>query len=407
MKDLAGPRTRPARLLNRGFVGWLTAATVSSTGDGVLYFAVGWVATAHGGHVAGVVLTLGALPRALLVLFGGALGDRFGLRRTMIGCDVATCVVLLAFLLAAQTPVSEIYLLAGLQLAIGTTTAFRMPADGAFPRLFFDANLLPRAMSLAGGVLQTARLVGPPLGGVVVAALTMTGAVVVDLVSFVAVLAVLLAVRPPREVPVDDNGESTLRQIRSGLAAARTVPGVAPMLSAVAFLAATILPTLGLCVPAAGHARGWSADATGLVEACWVAGALCMSLVIAKRGTHRRPLLPMVAGSLTTVAGLLAIAGTSGEAQAMVAAAAMGVGTTMFTGHVFPVFVLRTPDGMLARFQSLLGLAQFAPVLLANNLLGGVTSAAGPSAAIALAAAIAVLAPATLLTSSTLRRMTS
>lgn len=395
------------RLFQPGFTCWLIAATVSATGDGVLYFAVAWSATGLGGQVAGLVLTVGVLPRAVLMLLGGAVGDRLGLRRTMIACDLAMCLVLLSYLGVQRSSVPVVYLLAGLELVTGTVNAFHLPASGAFPRLFVNADLLPRAMSLTGSALQVARLAGPPLGGLVVAELTMTGAVAADLLSFMAVLPALLLIRPPRETPVDQDQGSTIQRIRHSLAIARTIPGVLPMLGAVSLAAATIIPMLSLCVPVAAHERGWSADTTGLVEACWISGSLVTSLIIAKIGAHPRPILPMVAGAVTAAMGILVIGVTSGPIIAMTAAAVMGIGTVLFTSHVFPVFLVRTPDQMLARFQSLLGLVQIAPMLLANNLLGAVAAASGATAAMILTASLTLLAPAVLVSSRTFRQLRS
>ena len=57
---------------------WLTGAVVSQVGDAALYFALGWAASAHGGPAAGLVLSWIGLPRTVLLLVGGAVGDRLG-----------------------------------------------------------------------------------------------------------------------------------------------------------------------------------------------------------------------------------------------------------------------------------------------------------------------------------------
>jgi hypothetical protein len=81
-------------LLSKGFTGWLAAETVSALGTRLMYFAVAWTATGISGRLAGVLFTIGVLPQLCLLLYGGAASDRWGLRRTLIGCDVAMCVLL-------------------------------------------------------------------------------------------------------------------------------------------------------------------------------------------------------------------------------------------------------------------------------------------------------------------------
>src|SRR5699024_4017107 len=114
----------------------------------------------------------------------------------------------------------------GLALANGVISAFRLPASGGFPRLFVDDALLARAMSLTGGVLQVARLVGPPLGGLVVAVLAIDGAVWARLVSALVILVVLLLVRPAYETPSMRNSDSAAVEIRKALSSARRAPAI-------------------------------------------------------------------------------------------------------------------------------------------------------------------------------------
>ncbi|MGH3750858.1 MAG: hypothetical protein ACRDT8_26085, partial [Micromonosporaceae bacterium] len=57
------PPAETPRLLTAHFTAWLTAATVSAVGEGILYFAIGWTATGFGAGAAGLMLTLVVLPR--------------------------------------------------------------------------------------------------------------------------------------------------------------------------------------------------------------------------------------------------------------------------------------------------------------------------------------------------------
>ncbi|WP_380494608.1 hypothetical protein [Streptoalloteichus tenebrarius] len=66
------------------------AALAFLLGDAVLFFALFWAASAHGGAAVGAILSAIALTRSLFLPFGGAVGDRFGARHVMIVCDAAT-----------------------------------------------------------------------------------------------------------------------------------------------------------------------------------------------------------------------------------------------------------------------------------------------------------------------------
>jgi MFS family permease len=346
-------------LLRGGYLAWLGAATISNVGDGVLFFALTWTATGLGAGTATLVLTAGLLPSLLLTLVGGTAADRWGLRRTIIGCDLATCVLLVAYLVVTQFVAVTGFLLAALAFAEGVVNSFRRPANNVFPRLFFPDELVPRAMSLTGSAMEVARIAGPPLGAVLVVAVSMNGAIVADLASFAGVLLVLLTVRPPYEPPrPQGHASSAPSELRAGLRAVRGVPGVLPMLSAVGIVAGSIIPMLSLCVPLLARDRGWAASDAGLMEAFWIAGALCVSLSVARIGVRERAVGPLLAGPLLASAGIVVGALAPVPALAFAGAGLMGVGTVVFTSHLFPLLLLRTPDGMLARFQSVLIVAQ-------------------------------------------------
>lgn len=401
----AGPATGTAGLLTPGFGAWLGAETLSATGDGVLFFAIAWTASGLGPQPAGMILTLGLLPRVVLTVIGGALADRWGLRRTIIAANLAMCLLLGVFLSLGQTRLSTVVLLGGLAVAEGLVSSVQRPANGAFPRLFFLDGRLSRGMSLTGSVLQVARLAGPPLGGVVVAALALDGAAGADLISFAAIVAVLAAVRPPLEPPPPAvDGSSTLRRAFAAVTAAGRIPGVAAMLCAVAVVAGSLLPLLSLCVPLLVRARGWGAGTAGVIEACWVAGSLALSLVIAKLGTRTRAAQALVVGPLLSAAGIVVVSLAPSAPVAYAGSVVMGVGTITFTSHAFPLYVRMTPTGMLARFQALLLVIQYLPTLVANNLLGAVSADFGPRAAMSLLAAACAGASILVLACGSLRR---
>ncbi|NUR65474.1 MAG: MFS transporter, partial [Streptomyces sp.] len=76
---------------------WLAAYTSSMVGDSVYYIALSWAAVQAGSpSQAGIVMSVSALPRAILMLGGGVVADRLGPRRVVIGSDVVRCAAVLA-----------------------------------------------------------------------------------------------------------------------------------------------------------------------------------------------------------------------------------------------------------------------------------------------------------------------
>jgi len=335
-------RTAPTR--PSGFRLWLAAATGSSLGDGVTFFAVAWVAAQHGAATASVVLTAEAVPLAVLILAGGVIADRWGIRRVMICCDAAMVAVMgfLAVVAYASGPgLVPVWALVVVGLLAGTASALRRPAGGV--------------ILAAGGLTATSTL---------------------DAASFVLVLGVLLVVRPPYEPPVVARGGPSLWcQLADGARALRATPGAGATIASIIGLAATVLPLVELCVPLAALNRGWNAATTGVVSAGWVVGGLLVTAVVAKKGMPTAALT--VTGPVLAAAGMLLLAVTTDPRWGAVGVLTVGVGTSLLTTRLIPRFVTATPEHMLARFQSLLGLAQTGPVLLMTPLLGHLITTLG------------------------------
>lgn len=144
-------------LRRRPFSAWLGAATLSSLGDAITFFALGWAAAGLGPGTASLVLTMESVPLCLVILAGGVLPDRVGARRTMIACDVAMAV----FALASTVGVAW-WGLVVVALLSGTAAALRRPAEGVFPRLFAaERDELARRMAAVASALQVAGMAGP------------------------------------------------------------------------------------------------------------------------------------------------------------------------------------------------------------------------------------------------------
>lgn len=373
------------RAASGGFRAWAASATLSALGDAVTFFALVWVAASHGPDVASLVLTIGSIPLCLFILVGGLAADRWGVRAVMVGCDLVMTVVMGAFAVGVLWA-APVWALAAVAFASGTAAALRRPAAGVLPRLFARGDGLTRLMATLTLRLQLAQVTGPVVAGALLTAggLALTSGI--DAASFALVACVLLLVRPPLAPQRQPSTSGWGAQLRDALRAARMSPGVAATVLAVCGMAVTILPLVELCVPLAGHARGWGVTGTGIVTAAWPVGGMAVSAVVSRRGAPSRGTALAGPGVAAAGAVLLAVAGDIG--LAVVGVLLVGVGTSMTTARIFPRFVDATPPGMLARFTSLLGLAQTGPVLVATPVLGWLAERAGVAASLLLMAGI-------------------
>lgn len=351
----------------RGFRMWAASAALSALGDAITFFALGWVAASHGPGAASLVLTAGSFPLCTLVLAGGLAADHWGARAVMVTCDLAMAAVVGTFAIGALWSV-PVWGLVTVSFLSGTAAGLRRPAAGVFPRLFARGEELTRLMATLTLLLQLAQVTGPVTAGALLAwgGLALTSGF--DSLSFALVALVLLAVRPPLTPERVRNGDSWTTQLRDGVRRASTSPGVPATLTAVCGLAVTILPLVELCVPLAGHDRGWGATGTSLVVGGWPLGGMAVMAIVSRRGTPSARVA--LAGPVAASAGALLLAAASHLVVGVVGVLLVGVGTSMTTARLFPRFVDATPESLLARFNSLIQLTQTAPVLLATPLLG-------------------------------------
>jgi len=368
--------------LPRAWFVFLAASTLSQLGDSVLWFGLGWAAASHGGQVAALVLTASGLPRLLLVLVGGSVADRVGARRLLLCTESVMVAVCLALAVGLHTSGPVAWLLAAAGVASGVVSAFSLPALGSMPRRLVDDAALPHAMALRQGLGQAVLLAGAPLGGILVVAVGLPVVAAADAVCFAALLVVLAVIRPGRRV--DPAVGSFWGSLSDGARVVRRTRGLAGALVLTGAVAAVVLPVSSLLVPLLGRASGWDAGTTGVVVGTQAAGAIGAALVVARTGTARRTGQAVALG-LVAAAGGVALVASGGEGPMVLTACVatmIGAGTGVAVAHLGPFVLGSAPRTHLARVQAWTALAQLAPVVVSNNLLGTLAEHVSPSAAL-------------------------
>lgn len=170
-----------------------------------LLWHVSLLAPNHKGLALGMVGLVRIVPIAMFSMLSGVLADAWDRRKLMLGTQAAaTAVALVLAILAARhiTVVWPIYVLAALGAAVG---AFDLPARNSLVPTLVPREHLPNAISLNTIMFQLASVVGPSLGGIVIALTSVTWVYVANAISFGAVVAALLMMRDlPVRVPSAD-----------------------------------------------------------------------------------------------------------------------------------------------------------------------------------------------------------
>lgn len=275
-------RTREFRLLFSG-------QAVSVLGDRMAVVALAFAVLEIGGSASdvGLVLAAGAFPLVATVLAGGVVADRASRRAVMVAADlmrVASQGLLAALLLAG---VAEVWMLALMAGVTGAATGFFSPAStGLLPEVVLVEQLQP-ANALRASAVSTGEILGPVVGGVLVAAAGAGWAIAIDAATFAVSAACLAMLRIPARIAAQRR--SFAADLRQGWVAFRSRRWVWAF---VAYFAIVNLlwGAWGVLGPIVAERDLGGAAAWGSILAAMGVGALAGSL-LAAQVKPRRPLL--------------------------------------------------------------------------------------------------------------------
>jgi MFS family permease len=206
-------------LSHRDFRYLFSAQLVSNLGDWLDFLALAVLIAYVWGKGAGSLAALAiviAVPWIFVAPFSGVLADRWPKRSTMIGADLARAAIVCGYIVAPNLPV--LLTLVGLKTAFSTLFS---PAEQATIRIIVPEELLTAANSLSQLVVQSTKVLGPALGGVLVSVASPRFAFGVDAATFVLSAAILTRLgtikAPSAEEEEDEGGGGFWQELRTGL----------------------------------------------------------------------------------------------------------------------------------------------------------------------------------------------
>lgn len=404
----AAPRTQVPAHRDGNVLRWLAAYTASMIGDNVYYLALSWAAVRAGSPAqAGVVTAVSALPRALLMLGGGVVADRFGPRRVVIGSDAVRCAAVLAVAALLWHTGPGLWPLTVLALLFGTVDAVFMPAVGALPSRVTSRDQLARVQGMRGLAIRLASVVGAPLGGLAIAAGGAAAAFGIAGLLIAVSVPLLTSVRV-RELPPDDAapaGRATARQdLAAGLRYIRRHRVLAPLMLAIALGDLGFVGPLNVGLTLLADERGWGAAGMGWVLAGFGTGAGAASLLLAVRGRlpHAGRLIACTVFAGSVAIGALAYA--PGVAAAVGVALLVGLLAGLSGALCGALLQTQADPAYLGRVTAVSGLVSLGLAPLGMPLSAAAIGAFGTGPVFVVSAAICALGGVIALTAPALRR---
>jgi MFS family permease len=336
----------------------------------------------------GIQLALNFGPILLLGAWAGLLADRRDKRVILIGTQTAFAIQALALWVLVFAGVAQLWMVYALSLFAGIVTAIDNPARQSFYAEMVGNKDLTNAVSLNSAVMTGTRIVGPALAGVLIATVGLAPSFLFNAISYVAVIAALLAMRPDelhREVvPVRGKG-----QLREGLAYVRRTPGLLLPLTWMAviftfsFNFSVLFPVLATRV-FDGDA-GTYATMLSFLGVGSLLGALAMA-----RQQEPNPRRLAVAAVAFGAATVLASAAPTFWSELMVLVP-MGIVSMVFMITGNSTLQLSSRANMRGRVMALYGMVFLGGTPIGAPIAGWVADRFGPRMGIALGGLIAVV----------------
>lgn len=378
---------------HRVFTMLWVATLVSNIGTWMFNVTSGWVMTELSASPLMVSLVQAAtsLPIFLFALPAGAMGDLFDRRKLLLISQLLLALVLFLFAALLWMDINSAWLLLLFTFLIGAGSAFSNPAFQAIVSRIVPRSSLPAAITLNGVSTNVARAVGPALGGFILAAVGAVATVLIDALSYLAIVAALLwwkaNANPGDSLPRERMTGAIVAGIRFAF---RSQPLRYTILRAMAFFAPASAYWALLPLVAKELLNG-GPGLYGVMLTALGSGAV--------GGTFLLPALRrrfdadgMVAlGSLGTAVAMLLFAYGGSEATGILGGVLAGLSWIMVLSALNVSAQVSLPDWVRARGLAIFQMMFFGAMTAGSIFWGQLTVHVGLATSLAAAAAVAVL----------------
>ena len=344
----------------------------------------------HGtGLEVAIATSLQFLPMLLLGPFGGLIADRLDKRKVLYCTQASAGILALIFGLLVVTHSIEIWQVFALATGLGFVNLFDNPARQTFVFEMVGGDMLPNAVSLNSVLMNSARVIGPAIGGVLILTLGVATCFIVNALSYVAVIVALLMMRGS-ELNRRPGVVRAKGQVREGFRYVWSTPDLRILLSSMALVgvfAFNFTVTLPLLAKFTFHGTG-ALYSEFLVA--MGAGAVLGGLFTAHRSRPSIRMLSFIA--VVFGVAILAVALAPTETVALVLLVVMGAASIAFVATNNASLQLRADPAMRGRVMSLNAIAFLGSTPIGAPLLGWISDVSNPRVALVLGGVATLLA---------------
>ena len=376
MPSASLPSLNPFRVLvrHRNFRIFWTGQTLSLIGTWMQQMAIGWLALelSDSAFLVGLVASIGSLPILLLSFYGGVLADRHDkLRLVTIAQSLLLVEATLLWWFTWSGHMTVGWLLS-LAFFAGCVSAVEIPARQSLIVELVGRDELHEAIALNSSGFNLARIVGPAVGAVVIAAFGLAWCFGLNALSYLTVLGGLFMIRLPRFTPVT-HATAPWEGIRQLFSYVRTTPVIAIIMRMVVVYSVLGVPYLTLMPVVARDVLHTEAGGYGLLLSCVGLGGLAGALFLAAAASRvRRGRLLMLSAYVHPV---LLVAFSLARSEWLAGAILLFAGFTMIVNSALSNGLLQSivPNEMRGRLMSaysfvVVGLSQVVGAFVAGSV---------------------------------------
>jgi MFS family permease len=318
----------------------------------------------------GVVGFASQIPSFVLSPFGGVFVDRFSRHRILIGTQILSMIQSLALAVLALSGVIQIWHIIVLSLFQGLITAFDSPARQAFVTEMVEKKEdLANAIAINSTMFNGARLIGPAVGGLLIASVGAAYCFLIDGLSYIAVIAALLAMRiKPKTINITT--QNPLQRIKEGFVYAFGFPPIRAILLLLALVSLMGMQYTVLVPIFAEKILHGGPETLGFLMAASGVGALAGGTYLATRKSILGigKLIALAPGILGT--GLIALSLSRVLPLSLLTMLLVGFGTILQIAASNTFLQTIVDDDKRGRVMSIYTMA-FLGMIPFGNLLGG------------------------------------
>ncbi|MGC2485492.1 MAG: MFS transporter [Acidimicrobiales bacterium] len=201
-------------LHSRPFRRYFAGQLASASGTFLQQTAIGWLVlrlTGSAGSL-GLVLAAGGVPSLVLGPWGGAIADRIDLRKLLIVTQITFGLLAGTLWALAAAGLAKVPIIIAVTVVSGFVSIVDSPARQAFVSQLVPPGDLASAVSLNGVLINSSRVVGPALAGVLIVTVGTTPCFAVNALSYIPAVIALLIIRPLHPQKIAPRAKRAVRQ---------------------------------------------------------------------------------------------------------------------------------------------------------------------------------------------------